>query len=180
MPNWRCVWPNTHFKQGLNDFEKSLQNFRCRKVLLDFLFAETVTSFFQLLTNVGPVPCLWILKIQMLSGKVPHVLQIIFCKRPGPHGQISKKSDDLGRRVCHLGGDRNFSKVLIAQQCGFFPTKLQNFLNEFAIVQFGKLRISLIGCACDVGAVKLLTQIAANGKLHHWQVAGHFQGELVT
>ena len=63
VPYGCLVRSDIDFKQCLNDFEEPLQNLGCCEVLFDFLLAEAVAGFFELFTNVGPVPRLRIFQI---------------------------------------------------------------------------------------------------------------------
>jgi hypothetical protein len=60
---------------------------------------------------------------------------------------------------------------------GFFQSQCQDFLDECGIVQSWIAQFTGAG---HVGAVKLFTQGACRGELHHRQIAGHFEGELVA
>ena len=56
----------------------------------------------------------------------------------------------------------------------------QDFLHHCRVVKLGSIAFGLVGGAGDVGVIDLLAQCAALGKLHHGQIAGHFQRELVA
>ena len=68
--------------------------------------------------------------------------------------------------------------VGIAQQRSFFLAQLQNFLQQWAVIELGMGK--LCRGAGGVGAVKLFTQTAAVRVLHDRQIARHLQRELIA
>ncbi|MNS56958.1 hypothetical protein D3C72_898330 [compost metagenome] len=63
---------------------------------------------------------------------------------------------------------------------GLFAAQCQDFADQRCVVEFACIALSLVGGTGHIGAVELLAQVAARGKLHDRQVAGHLQGELVA
>ena len=130
MPHRRFVGADAHFKQSFDDFEQALQHFGRSEILLHFLFAETVASFFQLFTDVRPVPRLRVLELQVLRCKLAHVRQVFFCKWARPFGKVTQECNHFFGGVSHFGGHRHLGKILVSQELCFFESELQNFLNQ--------------------------------------------------
>ena len=57
---------------------------------------------------------------------------------------------------------------------------LEDLADQRGVVETGGIALGLVGGARDVGAVERFAQRAALGELHHRQVAGHFERELVS
>jgi len=53
-------------------------------------------------------------------------------------------------------------------------------LHDRAVVELSEFCCRLVAGAGGVGSVQALAQRTAEGKLHDWQIAGHFQRELVA
>ena len=87
---------------------------------------------------------------------------------------------DLLRRVRHLGHQRYLAEVVVAQLPRLFLAQRQDLGHDGAVVEAHGVARGLVGGARDVGVVERLAQRAAPGELHHRQVAGHLQRELVA
>ena len=178
MPHRRTVGPNTHLEQGFDNFEQTRHHLGCGEVGLDVLFAEVVTCFLELFTNEGPIPRLGVGDVQRCARKVTHFSQIFFGVGLGSLGQIAQEIHDLLGRLGHFAGQRYLGVVGIAQQRSFFLAQLQNFLQQWAVIELGMGK--LCRGAGGVGAVKLFTQMAAVRVLHDRQIARHLECELVA
>ena len=95
-------------------------------------------------------------------------------------GQVAQEGHDFFRRLGHLGHHRHLAKVLVAQQARLFLAQRQNLTHHGTVVELAELGRRLVAGARGVGLVKRFAQRAAFGKLHHWQVAGHFQAQAIA
>ena len=86
VPHGRAVATNAHLKQGFHNFEQTRQHLGRSEVRFDFLFAERVARFFELLADVRPVPRLWVLEVQVLSRKGAHFCHVFLSVRAGALG----------------------------------------------------------------------------------------------
>ena len=177
----RCrVRADGHVEQGFDDLEQARQHLGCGEVLLDLLFAEGVTRFLELFGDVGPVPGLRVADAQVLGGKSARVLHIALGIGACAACQVAQEGDDLGGRLRHLRHQGHFGEAGVAQQPCLFLAQRQDFLNQRRVVEAPGIALGLVGRARHVGAVQALAQCGVVGELHHRQVAGHFQRQLVA
>ena len=116
----------------------------------------------------------------MFGGKGAQVGQVLFGVRTGLVGQVAQEADHLLGRLGHLGHQRHVGKVPVAQQLCFFMAQGQQLAHDGGVVELFRIALGLFAGAGDVGLVELLAQRAAVRELHHRQVAGHLERELVT
>ena len=116
----------------------------------------------------------------MLLGKFAQVGQVFFCKWAGFGGQVAQKVDHMLGCLGHLGHDREFTKVVKAQQLCFFQAQGQHLTDDGRVVKLVHVHIGLVRGARHVGPVQFFAQGATFGKLHDGKVARHFEGELKT
>ena len=116
----------------------------------------------------------------MFARKVTHVLHVFFCKGAGFASQITQKAQDLWRALGHFGHERYLGKMGVAQQFGFFLPQGKNLGHHSAVVELLGIAFGLLAGARVVGAIEFFAQGAAAGKLHHGQIAGDFQRQLVA
>ena len=180
VPDGSVVAPDAHIEQALDNLEQAGQHLGRREVLLHFLLAEGVARFLEFFADIGPVPGLRIGHAQLCCGKFTQVGHVFLGVRTGLDGQVAQKADDFIRAVCHLGHQRHLGKGAIAQQCRFFLTQGQDLCHHGAVVELDCVAVRLVGSAGVVGTVERLAQGAAVRKLHHRQVAGDLQCELVA
>ena len=182
MPHRCAVATDAHLKQGFHNLEQTGQHFGGREIGFDFLLAEGVARFFEFFADVRPVPRLRVLQVEVFARKGAHLGHVFFGVRACAHRQITQEAHHFGRRLGHLGGQGDFGVVGVTQELRFFLAQRQNFFHPRCVVlfRFASLhRLRLVGRACGVGAVELLTQGRAVGELHDGQVARHFEAELV-
>ena len=180
VPNGRLVALDLHLKQRFDDFEQARQHARRRKVLLDLLLAEGVARFLEFFADVAPVPRLRVGQLQVVARKVAQVLHVLLGKGAGFGGQVAQKGQHLLGAVGHFGHERHLGKARVAQQLRLFLSQRQQLADDGAVVELFGIALGLLAGAGGVGAVELFAQGAAAGELHHRQVAGDFEGELVA
>ena len=116
----------------------------------------------------------------MLSGKGAQVCYVLCGIGFGFGCQISQKLNHLFGRIGHFEHHRDLAEVGIPQQLRLFLAQSQDILNQGAVIKTGTSALRLVGGAGDVCGVQSAPQVAVFCKLHHRQVAGHFEGELVA
>ena len=104
------------------------------------------------------------------------IFPVLLSERPGFFRHVFDEIDNLCWRFGHLGDQRHFGVILVAQQCCCFRSQLENPRDHIAVIDF--LVGSKFRRARHVGAIEALTQGSEPGVLHHRPVAGIMQGEL--
>ena len=181
MPQRRFVLADRHFKQGLHDLEQTSQHLGRGEILLDLLLIEGVAGFLELFADVSHIPGLQRLVHAHVAGSEGlQVGQVALREGTRLGGELAQKSDDLLRRLGHLGGDRHLAEIAVAQQLRLLAAQLEDLTDQRAVVKTLCQRVGLVRGAGGEGAVELFPQGAAVRKLHDRQVARHLQAELVA
>ena len=180
VPYGRYVALDAHFKQVFNYFEQTGQHAWGGEILLNLLLAEGVARFLKFFTDVRPIPRLGVGNAQVFSCKGAQVCQVLCGIGFGFGCQISQKLHHLFGRIGHFGHHRDLAEVGIPQQLCLFLAQSQDVLNQGAVIKSGTSALRLVGGTSDVCGVQSPPQVAVFGKLHHRQVARHFEGELVA
>ena len=102
---------------------------------------------------------------------------VFFSIGAGTLGQVTQEAHDLLGRLGHLGHQRHIGKAGVAQQLGLFLAQGQQLGHERAVVALSGAKLAGAG---HVGPIQGFAQATVRGVLHHRQVAGHVQGELVA
>ncbi len=180
VPDRSGVATDGHVEERLDDLEEAGQHLRRGEVLLHLLLAESVARFLELFGNVGPVPGLRVGDAQVFRGEIAQVGHVLFRVGPCSPGEIAQEIDDLPGRVRHLGDDGHLAEIRVAQQPGLFLAQGEDFADQCGIVEAAGIALGLVRSPGDVGAVQRFAQCAALGELHHGQIAGHLEGELIA
>ncbi len=116
----------------------------------------------------------------MLRGEIAQVGDVLFRIGPRAPGEVAQEVDDFAGGVRHLGDDRHLAEIRVAQQSGLFLAQGEDFADQRGVVEAARIALGLVRGPGDVGAVQRFAQGAALGELHHRQIAGHLEGELVA
>jgi len=180
VPDRSFIAADGDFEQGLDNLEQAGQHLGGWKVLLELLLAEGVAGFLELFADEGPVPGLGVGNAELSPGKGAQIGHVLFGIGAGTLCQIAQKVNDLLGRVGHLGHDRDFAEVAVAQQLGFFQAQREDFLHHGGVVKALAVALGLVGGPGHISLIDLFAQCAALGKLHHRQIAGHLKRQLVA
>ncbi len=177
VPRRRGGRDDPDLEQRLDDAEQPLEHLGQREVLAQLLVAERVAGLLQALAGERHVPALQVGDAQLLGGELAQLGEVGRGARTGAVSQVAQEGDHFGRRAGHLGHQREFREVAVAQQPGFFLAQFQQFADDRRVVALGRPGLARAG---DVGGVERLAQRAVAAHLHHRQVAGEVQRELAA
>ncbi|OIQ74655.1 hypothetical protein GALL_436890 [mine drainage metagenome] len=113
----------------------------------------------------------------MIAGEGAQRVEVALREGTGTQRQIAQEVHDLDRGVGHLGLQRDFGEIRIAEQVRFFVAQGKDLGHHLRIVE---LRSAEFAGAGGIGAVQALAQRAMFAMLQHRHVGGVVQGELVA
>ena len=119
-------------------------------------------------------------QLEFFGREGAHVLHVFLGIRTGLHGQIAQKRDDLFGRLRHLRHHRHLAEITVSQQLRLLLAQGEDFVDQGRVVEPCGRALALVTGAGDVGPVQAFAQGAAEGVLHHRQIAWHLQREFVT
>jgi len=175
VPDWRVVAFETDAEQRFDDFEEATENLVLGEILLYFLLGEGVPLLQELFGNVGDVPGLDVLELQLATREGAQVGNVPFGEGPGLDRHVAQKGQYLGHRIGHFWHQRHFGEAGVAEHLRLFTAQPENLADQRRIVQLGSPEF---GGASGVGTVHHRPQTATVGVLHHRQVRRHVQREF--
>ncbi len=175
MPHRRGVGRKLDGEQGFDDAEQPGQHLGFGEVLLYFVVRETVALLLELFRGPGQVPAFQRFHAEFLPREFAQLGDIAGGEGARLFRHVALEGRDLGRGVGHLGRQRDFGEIRVAEHLRFFMAQGQQALDQRAVVA---LRRAELGGPRRVGAVHARAKFPVVAELQHGNVGRGMQGEL--